>query len=52
MPDEEAYEIVKTLDSDLARDLVSRPLKKLTYNQQVWLHILANETKKEPNETK
>lgn len=46
MTDEAAFEVVSTLSSDMARDLVSRPLRKFSHNQLVWLHILANEASK------
>lgn len=46
MTDEAAFEVVSSLSSDMARDLVSRPLKKFSHNQLVWLHILANEASK------
>lgn len=46
MTDEAAFEVVSKLDGDMARDLVSRPLKKFSHNQLVWLHILANEASK------
>lgn len=50
MPDEEAYAVVSKLENELARDLVSRPLNKLSHNQLVWLHVLANEVAKFPKE--
>lgn len=42
MTDEAAFEAVSKLDDDLARDLVSRPLKRFSNTQLVWLHVLAN----------
>lgn len=53
MPDEAAFEVVSKLSDEMAKDLVSRPLKKFSHNQLVWLHILANEASKsdpDPNE--
>lgn len=46
MTDEAAYDLVSTLSDDMSRDLVSRPLKKFSHNQLVWLHVLANEASK------
>jgi hypothetical protein len=43
MTEEAAYEIVSKLPSTMARDLTSRPLNRLSHNQLVWLHVLANE---------
>lgn len=52
MTDEAAFEVVSSLSGDMARDLVSRPLKKFTNNQLVWLHILANEASKPDSDPK
>lgn len=58
MTDEAAFEVVSKIAStfapntEMARDLVSRPLKKFSYNQLVWLHVLANEASKPDSDPK
>lgn len=46
LTDSQAYSVVQGLSSDFAKDLVRRPLHKLSYDQNVWLHILAVEGSK------